>query len=83
MQKPSTPSEMGNANRSGEILVISILALMDVIISIFLSCLTRIWLVKSVDWDDGYIVFAAVGAVLSEKSDEIQDSLPPGHSLGT
>lgn len=64
MQKPQTPPEIGNADRSGGILATSILALTLVLIFIALRFATRIWLVKRVGWDDWCIVFAGVRIVI-------------------
>lgn len=60
MQKPSTPPDIGNADRSGGILATSILALTVVIVFISLRFVTRIFLVKRVGWEDWCIVFAGV-----------------------
>ena len=64
MQKPTTPPDIGSANRSGGVLATSILALSSVMILIALRFTTRIWLVKKVGWDDWCIVFAGVGLCL-------------------
>ena len=52
IEKTTTPSLIGNADRSGGLLVTSILALSVVLIIIALRFATRIWLVKRVGWDD-------------------------------
>ncbi|KAL8719662.1 MAG: hypothetical protein Q9225_003359 [Loekoesia sp. 1 TL-2023] len=64
MQKPQTPPDIGNADRSGGILATSILALVLVLIFIALRFATRIWLVKRVGWDDWCIVFAGFGHII-------------------
>ena len=74
MQKPSTPPDIGNSDRSSGILATALLALVIVIIFITLRFVTRIWLVKRVGWDDWCIVFAGVSPLIYEKCDGIEDN---------
>lgn len=60
MQKPTSPPEIGDVDRSAGILATSVLALALVIIFIALRFATRIWLVKRLGWDDWCIIFAGV-----------------------
>ncbi|KAI4149064.1 MAG: hypothetical protein LQ341_001413 [Variospora aurantia] len=61
MQKPTSPPEIGDVDRSAGILATSVLALALVIIFIALRFATRIWLVKRLGWDDWCIIFAGLG----------------------